>query len=98
MFVFGFFRGLAVFYTAIASNQNYDSIKALGEGDTGLFIVLGVGAFIVISLAILLIMIVSGLLQLLAGRRMPQRWMTILGFLIGAGGGSWLYTAIPVVL
>ncbi|WP_159087008.1 hypothetical protein [Loktanella sp. Alg231-35] len=95
---FGFIWGLVVASAVIVANQNYEAIKLLAEDQQNLLIVLGVAGFVALSLLILVVMVFSGILQALGGRRMPQRWMAIFAFFVGAACASFTLSQMPVVL
>ena len=87
--VFGFGWGLAVIGAVIFANQNYAQVRALVDsGGNAPIIVLAVAGAVALSLLIFAVMVVSGGLQSLAGRRMPTRWSIVIGFLLGGATAS----------
>jgi hypothetical protein len=88
-FFFGLLWGTAVFGLVLLANQNYEALKAFVDAEPNgrLFVLAGAG-FVGISLLIIAVMFLSGVLQALAGRRMPARWLTIFGFVIGLAAAT----------
>ena len=73
-------------------NQSYD---ALVRGPSGPepWALIAIG-FLLVSVLVLGVMLLSGLLYALAGRFGRRRWMVLLGTFVGLGFGAYLARAV----
>lgn len=86
-FLLGAFWGVAFGLLSVYLNQNYEALYH-GEGPPPLWAVIAL-IFMLISLAVLAVMLVSGVIYALAGRFGARRWAVILtGLVFSAVGGK----------
>jgi hypothetical protein len=97
MYLFGWIWGLLFTGATIVVNQNYEAFKAFTDAGNSV-ISLAILAFILGSLFIVAVMIISGLLQGFAGRKMPRRWATLVGVGLGVACASFALKMMPVTL
>jgi len=81
--VFGGIWGALLGFSAIFGNLNYEHYIR-GAGEPPIWFI-GIIAFFILSVAVLALMIFSGLLLALFGRKSPNRWKTIGGVVGGFG-------------
>ena len=96
-FLVGWVWGLLLCSAVIIVNQNYEAFKAFTDAGNA-EISLAIIAFIFGSLFIIAVILLSGVLQMLAGRKMPGRWKTLFGVAIGVTSASVTLRFFPVVL